>query len=484
MSRFWLKIVIVFSSISLCSNRASAQYVAIPDQNFLTFLANYIPTANQCFMFGTMDTTCTDILNLKYMDCSRQSIQDLTGIQYFKSLEYLNCSHNLQLDSLPELPPKLRELNCGSCHLSNIPRLPDSLRSLTCVANNFVKPYFYLPWPPYLRFLDCTYSDIDTMPALPSILDTLICNSMSLLRDLPLMPDSLIYFECQDDSLSQIPYARNLRHLDCSNNHCLLNNLSSSLSDSLRVLYCYFSHVQGKLVIPAALKILYCENNAIDTLILPPSGSQLVELRCPFNRIKAIENSFSDSLVSLGFGENLLPSVPSFPANLSYIDCGKNLLTYLPPLPDSLSVLYCDSNIYLHCFPPIHNVGYLYFQGTPIDCISSYGNVTTSVPPLSSVPTCTSGNTYGCVYLDEENIHPIQPKVFPNPASDFCTVELNTTSIPAVANFTNATGQVVYRQNINQSSTQISISNLPSGFYLVSVTNNDGFSGVVKFVKE
>ena len=99
-------------------NIAEAQYVNIPDSNFRSYLITQIPA---CFNgAGQMDTTCSGVLNADSIFCSHASIKDLTGIQYFKSLSYLNCSND-SLAFLDTLPNGLKTLNCSFNSLTSLP---------------------------------------------------------------------------------------------------------------------------------------------------------------------------------------------------------------------------------------------------------------------------------------------------------------------------------------------------------------------------
>ncbi len=78
---------------------AEAQYVTIPDTAFVSWLNNN--GFSQCMTGNQMDTTCSAVLDSTDILCNNVPIRDLTGIQYFKSLDYLNCSN----DSLYNIPP-------------------------------------------------------------------------------------------------------------------------------------------------------------------------------------------------------------------------------------------------------------------------------------------------------------------------------------------------------------------------------------------
>src|SRR5437870_2430627 len=79
----------------LFCNCAKAQYVTIPDANFVAWLnANGYAT---CMVGNQMDTTCSVILSATTLDCTSSSLSDITGIQYFHNLTSLNCQGNFNI---------------------------------------------------------------------------------------------------------------------------------------------------------------------------------------------------------------------------------------------------------------------------------------------------------------------------------------------------------------------------------------------------
>lgn len=137
-----------------------AQYVNIPDSVFRSRMQLFYPG---CFNDqGLMDTTCTSITNLSELDCGDWQINSLDGIQYFKSLTYLDCINN-ELSFLPRLPSKLTYLNCHNNKLSGLPALPESLQFLDCFDNPLL-----LCLPKLPVSLTRLYIDTGTIKCLPN----------------------------------------------------------------------------------------------------------------------------------------------------------------------------------------------------------------------------------------------------------------------------------------------------------------------------
>ncbi len=81
-------------------------------------------------------------------------------------------------------------------------------------------------------------------------------------------------------------------------------------------------------------------------------------------------------------------------------------------------------------------------------------------------------------FAHEDSGHKID--VYPNPASDYVNIRLNTSEINAATlTITNAAGKVVKSQEIEKAENQISIKNLPVGFYVVQVINKGSVTSKV-----
>jgi hypothetical protein len=110
--------------------------------------------------------TSEAVATIKELDIRQLSITDLSGIEYFTSLEYLYCPYN-QITNIPELPKTLKSLSCEGNQLTSLPELPDSLTSLDCWSNQLTS----LPeLPDNLTFLDCSYNQLTSLPELPESL--------------------------------------------------------------------------------------------------------------------------------------------------------------------------------------------------------------------------------------------------------------------------------------------------------------------------
>jgi hypothetical protein len=74
------------------------------------------------------------------------------------------------------------------------------------------------------------------------------------------------------------------------------------------------------------------------------------------------------------------------------------------------------------------------------------------------------------------------PRIFPNPASDYLTIQ-NSVGDALTWTFYNQLGQQVWQSTTNGSSTTIDISRLPAGVYQVHATDQQNLRYRSKWVK-
>jgi hypothetical protein len=196
---------------------ADAQWVTIPDANFVAYLTIWHP---QCMNGNQMDTTCATVLAASSIFCGNSSIHSLEGIQYFHNLVALDCSLN-QLVSLPPLPNSLKVLDCEENQLTSLPPLPINLGALRCVRNQLT----ILPsLPDSLYSLDCSVNQITHLPSLPRRLRELSCD-VNQVVNLPPLPDSLDIFYLGSNPIYCLPLLKYIGefYFDTTNITCLPN---------------------------------------------------------------------------------------------------------------------------------------------------------------------------------------------------------------------------------------------------------------------
>ncbi len=432
-----MKLILLTACVLLLGNSFAQNYVTIPDANFAKYLKEVIPNA----MNGDqLDTSSSDVKNLKKIDAEARAIKNLDGVQYFTGLDTLdvgngefvpNESKNV-ISTLPELPENLKVLVCGKTSLDSLPELPKSLKILYCYDNQLTS----LPQlPNSLQILHCNYNQLSSLPQLPNSLQELRC-FYNQLTSLPELPNSLQLLSCSNNQLSSLPQLPNsLQLLSCSNNqlsslpqlpnslqelYCDNNQLSSlpQLPNSLQELYCYNNQLSSLPQLPNSLQKLYCYNNQLSSLTELPNSLQWLDcsynqlsslsklpnslqwLDCSYNQLSSL-SKLPNSLQLLSCSNNQLSSLPQLPNSLYWLDCSYNQLSSLPQLPNSLYKLDCHSNK-INCFPilpsSLSDKEYFNISNNPFTCIPNY------VPAMDnnilSYPLCdkndTINNPHGC----------------------------------------------------------------------------------------
>lgn len=395
MLKHCIKIFLVFF-ICATAHVAKAQWVTIPDSNFVNFLTDNYPS---CMNGNLMDTTCSAVVNATTVNCNTKNIYDLEGIQYFDSLKSLNCSYN-NFQSLPPLPSGLTDLRCSNV-LTSIPDLPAGLVYLDLSEIGLTS----LPaLPAGLVYLDLLWSGLTSLPPLPVGLEHFDCRGSQIVN-FPLLPTTLKYFDFSaNHALDSFPSLPNgLRILTCS--ECLLDSIPP-LPLSLTSLWCFSNQLTNLPVLPSGLIGLDCSNNLLT--YLPSLPSNLTYLQCGNNPLLSFPASLPSGLIQLGCAYDQLTSLPPLPSGLSYLDCSSNPLTNLPDLPSSMGGLSINNIPSLHCLPPINYIGDFIWNGTPLTCLPNAITIGSSATPsIANLPLCQPWDVctfnwkqYGNVYQD------------------------------------------------------------------------------------
>jgi hypothetical protein len=403
-------------SATLFATITRAQWVSIPDTNFGRWLNS--SGFSQCLQGNStigwqMDTMCSYVRSAKIFTAHAQQIEDLTGIQYFDSLQQFGCNNN-NLSALPPLPPMLKHLSLDGQYSSNpalaissLPDLPGTLITLSCRSNNLTT----LPaLPTGLQSIDCRDNAITFLPALPATL-TYLNVDVNLLSTLPALPAGLPYISCNDNPITVLPALPvSLTQLSCS--RCSLA-LLPALPLGLRTLYCNQNSLSSLPALPDSLREFTCPYNLLTTL--PALPDQLQVLTCSYNLLTAlptlpaklqmlscVNNSITqlpvlpESFYELWCNNNPLTALPTLPASLKRLYAGGCNLTFLPELPDSLNHLIISKNP-ISCLPQLKKLVIFEFDSTNITCLPNYPlNNIASYPLITGYPLCQPFNNQGC----------------------------------------------------------------------------------------
>jgi uncharacterized repeat protein (TIGR01451 family) len=345
MNKIVAKLIVLIAFIQLNNIETKAQFVTIPDPNFVTWLSDNYPT---CMNGFEMDTTCSSILSETILSINESDISDLTGLEYFDNLIFLDCSNN-NLNFLPSLPPTIETLLCNNNQLTILPTLPPFLDIFYCSENNLTS----LPdLPATLTNFECYQNQLSSLPTLPSMLMYLACNN-NLLTQLPTLPDSLVWLLCNQNQLTNLPeLPQLLQILNCSYN--LITELPT-LSNSLQTFDCSNNLLTELPTLPGSMHVLTCNNNQ-------------------------------------------LTGLPSFPDLMYALLCNENQLTSLPPLSEQFQWFDCSNNN-INCFPNFPtNEGFAGTQfdisNNPASCLPNY--ILAMDPTSLALPLCTINNENAC----------------------------------------------------------------------------------------
>jgi uncharacterized repeat protein (TIGR01451 family) len=349
------KLILIFLVLVLKFAPAKAQWVTIPDSNFVNKLTQLYPS---CMNGNQMDTTCAGIVNATNLDVIASNISNLFGVRYFDNITFLNCSYN-QLSSLAALPNSLTGLDCSMNALSSLPTLPNSLTNLNCEGNQLnTLP----PLPPLLAELYCRYNQLNSLPSLPNSLTNLWC-MFNQLSSLPSLPNSLTELICNNNQLSSLP------------------------------------------PLPIALITLSCSSNQLSSL--PALPNSLTSLSCGFNQLSGLP-ALPNSLILLNCYHNQLTSLPVLPNSLTQLNCAYNQLNYIPAVPITMST-FTISNNNISCLvnlPYLSNPVYGVILDNPLTCVPNQTDYSLGLPlciendPVNNPNNCPGVNITGNIFID------------------------------------------------------------------------------------
>jgi uncharacterized repeat protein (TIGR01451 family) len=290
----------------LTSFFASAQIVNIPDANFKNALLNYNPPIDTN---GDGEIQVSEAEAVNELILYDKNIADLTGIEAFINISWLDCRKNL-----------LTELDVSQN--INLTYLDVSFNLLTSldVTNN-----------PQLTRLNCAKNQLTTLDTSQNInLEVFYCYA-NLLTSLDVSQNTLLnWFFCYENQLTSLDISQNgeleflfaytnqLTNIDVSNNINLIdlnvcqNQLTSidvSQLSNLEILACYTNEITVLDILNnTALEALYCYDNQISN-INTSSNTALEQLLVNGNSLTSIDVTQNSELVILTCGENPITSI-------------------------------------------------------------------------------------------------------------------------------------------------------------------------------
>ncbi len=362
------------------------EYVAINEANFPDEIF-------RSYVDENFDTTDDDILDSDEIEAVTginvydMGISDLTGVEYFTSLTYLNCSCN-NLTSLDV--SKNTELFSLACEQNNLTALDISknvnlervftqynqLTSLDVSANTLLIELrcqgnaitvLDVSQNTALTYLDCDENQLTSLDASQNTALTYLDCGYNQLTSLDVSQNTaLTYLDCSGNQLTSLDVSKNTALIDLSCGYNQLASIDVSNNTALIDLRCGNNQLESLNVSNnTALTILYCYNNQL-TVLDVSKNTELEDLLCESNQLTALDLSNNLKLERLWVQYNPLTELDvSQLIALTSLYCYGAKLTSLDVTQNTaLEVLYCDENqltsldvskntalTYLDCYP-------------------------------------------------------------------------------------------------------------------------------------
>ncbi|MDX8552305.1 T9SS type B sorting domain-containing protein [Tenacibaculum sp. 1B UA] len=242
-----------------------SQNTYVPDDNFEQELINL------GYDSGPLDdyVLTSNIETIKKLDIENKNISDMTGIQDFVSLTYLDCSDNFFTNIDVSKLIKIETLICGASNLNTLD-----------IKNNTL-----------IKFLSVNDSKLSSINVTKNI--------------------NLEHFVIYGNNLSVLDISNNLklRFLSCSSNN--LTQLNTSNNPDLYWLDIYFNKISS-LDLSNNLKLarLDCFNNSIKELNLI-NNKELTFLNCRYNQLTNVDirNNNNTNILSNSFDLRYNPNL-------------------------------------------------------------------------------------------------------------------------------------------------------------------------------
>ncbi|MGI6369462.1 MAG: T9SS type A sorting domain-containing protein [Ignavibacteria bacterium] len=397
--------------------------------------------------------------NLKTLVCKDNSLFELDISKNIK-LEVLDCYHNRlkNLDISKNI--KLIKLDCSHNQLKNL----DISKNIKLIK------------------LDCSHNQLNNLDVSKNIKITHLECWFNQLRNLDVSKNiKLEVLSCYYNLLTNLDVSKNieLTGLTCSNNSLFELDISKNIK--LEFLSCRENRL-NKLNMNTELKHLGCEKNRLTNLDLT-NNINLITLDCSNNQLNNLDLNKNINLTYLNcFGNPLTNLDMSKNIKLEELECWNNQLTNLR-LSKNINLITLDcSNNQLNNLNLSKNIELktLYCKDNTLNNLDI-----SSILNLQKLNCCNQAEGF-ILYLTNKQKGKFTEKnycnaileekdgsiceiewldIYPNPTTGkfFIESKFFTDEIKIL----NLAGEVLYRETLNDEKTEIDISNLPAGVYLV-----------------
>jgi uncharacterized protein YjdB len=242
---------------------------------------------------GVISTT--EIAHVTELNCQSQNITSLDGLEYFRSLEILDCQNNHIMAVDLNQNRSLKSINCRNNEIGVLDiSMLEKLEKLVCDENNLNE--INVRNNVLLTDLSCAFNQLTTLDVSnnPELFD-LNCSANQLTTIDISYNQKLVSFMCSRNNLNGqgLDISRNealnilycascgltelnlgnnpkLSVLICDHNH--LSALDVSGNDRISILFCHDNHISGNLDISMLKRIdrFDCTSNEIERLFINP----------------------------------------------------------------------------------------------------------------------------------------------------------------------------------------------------------------------
>ncbi len=412
---------VILLILCCCFQLGWSQNTVIPDPNFEQALIDQgydtgipdgvVPTANI--------SSVTELYISGFQ--LNETINDLTGIEDFVALEYLECQQNQLTELDLSQNTNLRELSCLENQLTNLDLSQNlMLEGLDCGNNPLGN--IDLSQNLTLKFLEISSCQLTTIDLSQNV----------ALEDLWVVNNQLTTLDITNNP--------NLFRIQCGNNQ--LTELDLSQNVDLEVFYCYQNQFTGfDFSQNERLEYFYCYENQITSLDFS-QNPWLRTLFCRDNLLTHLDLSNNTIFNTLNCDNNALTCLNL--QNGNNMNMSDNSFTILNN-PD-LTCIQVDNPFWSNeNWTSIDN-GVLFANNCPISC-------STSIVELSS---------------------PSDALFLPNPIKDVLSIELNEPHSDVSISIFNLNGQNIedfFFENGHKIA--LSLGHLPLGMYIVGIQSRD-----------
>ena len=422
-----------------------SQTTYVPDDNFEQALINL------GYDSGPLDdyVTTANISTITSLDVHGENISDLTGIQDFTSLTFLDCAVN-ELSSLDITQNTLlTSLNCQRNKLTSLDVSNNTnLSSLRCFQNRLSA--LDVSKNIDLDLLNCSLNGITSLDISRSTrLTYLDCSGNQLTRlDVSQNLDLKYIFCGYNQRITSFDVTKNLKLFQLSIPNNYLANLDVTQNIALSILYCPWNNFTNlDISNNAALTNFSCSRNELTSLDVTKNKA-LQQLSCSYNQITELDLTQNTALVALYSPNNQLTKLDVRNGNNGIMDCEGFNSTENP----NLTCIYVDNA-----------------SATTLDCWTKDSS------------TSFANNETACQGLGTEIFKQLVTTIYPNPTFNSISISLTTSNTTYQLFHTN--GQLLDKGVLNKGMNTIDMASFSPGVYFMQFEVRGFARGTQKIIK-